>query len=90
MNGKEKNHLLSLPDVYDVIRKVWLYNNTISSTTMTHSNYDSYSTVEAIGGEGLSSVYTSYSIAPVLSLSSNVKISGGTGTSTDPYTFSLQ
>ncbi len=31
-----------------------------------------------------------YAIRPVLSLSSNVKISGGTGTSTDPYTLSLQ
>ena len=31
-----------------------------------------------------------YATRPVLSLSSNVKISGGTGTSTDPYTLSLQ
>ena len=34
--------------------------------------------------------YRKYAIRPVLSLSSNVKISGGEGTSSGPYTLSLQ
>ena len=33
--------------------------------------------------------YDEYAVRPVLSLSSNVKISGGTGTSSDPYQLSL-
>ena len=69
----------------------WLYNSSDYQWTLTPSSSSS-NTVWIVNRYGemipISLNYTNI-VSPVLYLSSNVKITGGTGTSSDPYQLSL-
>lgn len=72
----------------------WIYNSTQDQWTMMPLAHLSYgSVVFGIRNSGFVrniSAYDTLAIRPTLYLSSNVMITGGSGTSSDPYTLGLQ
>ena len=67
----------------------WLHNSQLTQLTLATGSDDN-STIFTIGNGGvdqsLPGYYFDISVRPVLYLKSSVKITGGTGTATDPYT----
>ena len=78
--------LLSVFEYYKILKLNWSKTDYVkTSVDSSHTiNFNDDTHVDIFDNMATSDWY------PVLSLSSNVKISGGTGTSTDPYTLSLQ
>ena len=70
----------------------WLYDSSKSQWTLTPISSDSNG-VFCVGSRGLvysdNVTYTDNAVSPVLYLSSNVKISGGNGSESNPFTLSL-
>ena len=70
----------------------WLYDSSNWQWTLTSNSSYSYIVFDVIRGGSVTSNYRAYfshALSPALYLSSNVKISGGEGTSGNPYTLSL-
>ena len=68
----------------------WLYSNAIEWLLPQHARFDDAAFGVMSSGDVRSlDVYLSYDVRPVLYLKSNVKITGGDGTSANPYTFGL-
>ena len=67
----------------------WLHNSQLTQLTLATGSNDN-STIFTIGNGGVDQSLPGYnfdiSVRPVLYLKSSVKITGGTGTATDPYT----
>ncbi len=70
----------------------WLYKTETSQWTLTPTSSSSYA-VFAVGSNGYVDYdfagSTGHAVSPALYLTSNVRISGGTGTSLDPFELSL-
>ena len=68
----------------------WLYDSSNYQWTLTPTSATSYG-VFGVGSRVhySSAYYTNYAFSPALYLSSNVRISGGSGSSSDPYQLSL-
>ena len=66
----------------------WMFNSDIWWTLSPYSDSDSYAVwyVHRGGAFYIHSAYNSYGVRPVLTLNSNIQITGGTGTSSSPYT----
>ena len=83
--------LYSWDSVSDCYNNDWLYDSSNHQWTLTPSSSSS-NTVFSVATYGYVSLIsangTSNAVSPALYLSSNVKISGGTGTSSDPYQLS--
>ncbi len=78
-------------DSSDCYSNDWLYDSSNSQWTLTCS-YSSSNAVVYMTGNGnvtTNQVYTRYVSFPTLYLKSNVKITGGTGTSSNPFILSL-
>ena len=70
----------------------WLDKSQNTLLLPQNPNYDYYVFGVILGGyvaDNINSTNNNYAVRPVLSLSSNVKISGGEGTSTSPYQLTL-
>ena len=81
-----------ISSVSDCKNNDWLYNISSYQWTLTSPYSYSYAVfIVYINGHvvGNSAYSTLYALSPALYLSSNVKISGGEGTSSNPYTLSL-
>lgn len=67
----------------------WLHNSQLTQLTLATGSNDN-STIFIIGNGGVDQSFPGYnidiSVRPVLYLKSSVKITGGTGTASDPYT----
>ena len=78
-------------DYDDCFNNDWLYDSSNAQWTLTPSS--SYSNnvvrVSSYGFVNYNNASSSYGVSPALYLSSNVKISGGEGTESSPYTLSL-
>ena len=83
--------LYNWDSVSDCYNNDWLYDSSNHQWTLTPSSSSS-NTVFSVATYGYVSLIsangTSNAVSPALYLSSNVKISGGTGTSSDPYQLS--
>ena len=73
--------------------KNWLYTNsnywTISPTTTTGLSLPAVFAVVTAGYLSENAVVNNNAVRPTLYLSSDIKITGGTGTQSDPYEISL-
>ena len=69
----------------------WLYNSSNAQWTLTPYARYSFAAfyVYSDGGVGGSNACNAYGVSPALYLNSNVKISGGSGTTNDPFVLSL-
>ena len=69
----------------------WMYMGAEEWTITSDSdNFDRAFLIDVLGGAGFSGVgLTVYAVRPTFYLESSVEISGGTGTSTDPYRLSI-
>ena len=70
----------------------WLYNSSSDQWTLSPRSFSHANGVFPVNSSGrVNHMYASYPIAvrPVVFLKSNVSITGGIGTSSDPYTLSL-
>ena len=69
----------------------WMFNSDVWWTLSPYSYSYSYDVWYVDGGGAFSfyDAYDPYGVRPVLTLNSNIQITGGAGTSSDPYTLSL-
>ena len=75
-------------NVSDCYNNNWLYHKVFNQWTLTSFFLDNsvvYNTLETGGFSGNNSIASDVIVFPTLYLSSNVSISGGTGSSSDPY-----
>ena len=86
--AKELYYWYSVSDCYD---NNWLYSGTYQWTLTPPSAYSYYVFCVYSTGDVYShrTAYNHIAVSPALYLSSNVRISGGTGSSSDPYQLSL-
>ena len=79
-------------DTTNCVNTNWLYNIKVTEWVLNQVTKNAYA-FNIYGGNYINSggrnVTSSYAVRPVLYLKSNVKITGGSGTSTDPYTLGL-
>ena len=79
-------------DTTNCVNTNWLYNIKVTEWVLSQVSKNAYA-FNIYGGNYINSggrnVSSSYAVRPTLYLKSNVKITGGSGTSTDPYTLGL-
>ncbi len=75
----------------DCYNNDWLYDSNATQWTLTPNSYDSVGLFYVLSSGFVANASAGYSAwaRPSLYLKSSVSITGGTGTSTDPYTLSL-